>query len=127
MSYLERLKAHLAGKTPTSPTDKTDKSPSVSLVSNQGEGISTARPPSVSFVGSQGGRSWRGDADGCTVIDIAAHLTRAQRIADQNNIEAARQGHTDRWCRCGDYASRAWPIKGREIWLCPKCEKERRQ
>ncbi|MGO9391213.1 hypothetical protein [Rhodoblastus sp.] len=58
------------------------------------------------------------------VIDIAEHLGRAQRIADRKNADAARRRHTDRWCKCGDYAARAWRIAGVEIWLCPVCEKD---
>lgn len=58
------------------------------------------------------------------IIDIADHLARAQRIADRKNAEAARRRHTDRWCRCGDYASGAWRVAGREIWRCEACETE---
>jgi hypothetical protein len=59
---------------------------------------------------------------GATIIDIAAHLDRAQRIADAKNNEAAMRGETDRFCKCGDYANRAWRIAGREVWRCERCE-----
>lgn len=46
----------------------------------------------------------------------------AQREADRMNISSARQGTTDRWCRCGCLARLAWPEGGRrEVWRCDDC------
>jgi hypothetical protein len=57
-----------------------------------------------------------------TVINIAAHFAKAQRLADAKNTEAAWQRHTDKFCRCGRLAPHAWLISGREIWRCTDCE-----
>ncbi len=45
-----------------------------------------------------------------------------QREADRRNAVAARQGITDRFCRCGHLATFAWPDDaGRDVWRCVEC------
>jgi hypothetical protein len=54
-----------------------------------------------------------------TPIYDPAHL---QREADRRNATAARQGITDRFCRCGHRAQFAWPgDNGRDLWICDEC------
>jgi hypothetical protein len=54
-----------------------------------------------------------------TPIYDPAHL---QREADRRNATAARQGKTDRFCRCGHLATFAWPGDyGRDVWMCGEC------
>jgi hypothetical protein len=106
MSYLARLKA-LIGENPL-----------------PGELTELTKAPSVSSVSNQSGPFCRNESDhGATVIDITAHLAKAQRIADGKNREAARRGETDRFCRCGDLAEHAWRTGGHEIWACDRCKR----
>jgi len=45
-----------------------------------------------------------------------------QREADRRNAEAAHNGSTERWCRCGNTAGLAWPVGNRrEVWMCERC------
>ena len=54
--------------------------------------------------------------------DRTASLAEPQVEADKRNTKAKRQGSTFRYCRCGDYAECAWPLKGRrEVWRCFQC------
>lgn len=47
---------------------------------------------------------------------------RLQREADRRNAAAARDGITDRFCRCGHLAEFAWlDDDGRDVWICGKC------
>ncbi len=62
--------------------------------------------------------------ESAVVIDLSAHLSRAQRIADRKNAETVQRRNTDRFCRCGNLAGRAWHVAGREIWRCDACDKE---
>jgi hypothetical protein len=47
----------------------------------------------------------------------------AQRQADASRVnkEAEDAGLTSRWCGCGQIASTAWRVAGREIWRCDDC------
>ncbi len=56
MSYLDQLEKIGFENRPPLPTAKTDKSPSVSNVSDQGRQFSESAPPSVSNVSNQGGQ-----------------------------------------------------------------------
>lgn len=45
-----------------------------------------------------------------------------QREADRRNANAARDGITDRCCRCGHLAEFAWlGDDGRDVWICGEC------
>lgn len=92
-------------------TDETDKT-------QQRDVSSVLSVPTLSV-----SEKFSGD-ESAVVIDLSAHLTRAQRIADRKNAEAAQRRHTDRWCRCGNLASLAWRVAGRKIWRCEGCETE---
>lgn len=47
---------------------------------------------------------------------------RLQREADSRNAAAARDGITDRFCRCGHLAEFAWlGDDGRDVWICGEC------
>jgi hypothetical protein len=45
-----------------------------------------------------------------------------QAGTDRRNAAAAREGITDRFCRCGHLATFAWPgDDGRDVWMCGEC------
>jgi hypothetical protein len=45
-----------------------------------------------------------------------------QREADRRNLQALREGKTDRYCTCGRLARLAWPEGNRrEVWRCDDC------
>ncbi len=46
----------------------------------------------------------------------------AQRDADRRNLNALREGRTDRYCACGRLARLAWPEANRRaVWRCDDC------
>lgn len=55
-------------------------------------------------------------------VTAAYDPERLQRDADRQNARAAREGLTDRFCRCGHLAEFAWlDDDGRDVWICGKC------
>jgi hypothetical protein len=53
---------------------------------------------------------------------VAYNPERLRREADRRNATAARNGITDRFCRCGHLAEFAWlDDAGRDVWRCVEC------
>jgi hypothetical protein len=59
---------------------------------------------------------------GGTKTTAAFSPAAAQRDADRRNLNALREGRTDRYCACGRLARLAWPEGNRrEVWRCDDC------
>jgi hypothetical protein len=70
-----------------------------------------SKPPFEGFGGSRGKH-----------ISPKFEPSRLQREADSKNVQAQREGVTDRWCACGLRATFAWrDVHGRETWRCLEC------
>ena len=124
-------------QTVISPTDETDKTPSLrvsSVLSVRGigesenslnvEAIEAGKVSSVLSVRQRSDsekispRAETANRKSAVVYDPA----RLQREADRRNAEAARSHSTDRFCRCGHLATFAWSDDaGRNVWICAEC------
>jgi hypothetical protein len=60
------------------------------------------------------------------VAELSRPLFDAERLqaeADMKNARAARDGYTDRFCKCGHMAEAEWIIDGRPILRCDECRR----
>jgi hypothetical protein len=106
--YLDRLRALDAKKPLPNHVSKVAKDPFDTFDTSQGKRFSEISRVTASAAPPQA----------LSAYDPAA----LQREADKRNLNALREGITDRWCRCGVLAELAWPIDGRrEVWMCPGC------
>jgi hypothetical protein len=74
--------------------------------------------------GGTAGTSGTAGTNGTSGTETAPMFSPAamQREADRRNLQALRNGVTDRWCACGRLARLAWPDGNRrEVWRCDDC------
>jgi hypothetical protein len=120
--YLARLRALAPQKRLPQELTQLTQAPSVSSVSDRSRHISPAGPPCVSSVSGSGSHT-----SACAIEDhdqpkVAFSIVALQRDADRRNLQALREGRTDRFCSCGRLARLAWPEGNRrEVWRCDDC------
>lgn len=120
--YLARLRALAPQKRLPKELTELTQAPSVSSVSDQGRHVSPNGPTSVSSVSASGSHFSAPQAGERYLPEVAFSIEALQRDADRRNLEALRQGRTDRFCACGRLARLAWPeANRREVWRCDDC------
>lgn len=118
--YLDRLHALESGKNAYIGNPQNPQKPFEPFEGRQEGRFSGPRHPFEPFEGGEGGANSTLGANGSSpaLYDPA----RLQREADRRNSSAAREGLTDRYCRCGHLATFAWPGNdGRDVWICAEC------
>jgi hypothetical protein len=121
-NYLARLRALAPEKRLPHELPELPKAPSGSFGGSHNRHIPPARPTSGGF-----GSSLSNHVSPATTVErnlptVAFSVERLQREADRRNLQALREGGTDRFCACGRLARMAWPEGNRrEVWRCDDC------
>jgi hypothetical protein len=120
--YLARLRALAPEKRLPHELPELPKDPSGSFGGSNNRHVPPAWPTSGGF-----GSSLSSHVSPATFVKrdlptVAFSSERLQREADRRNLEALREGRTDRFCSCGRLARLAWPDGNRrEVWRCDDC------
>jgi hypothetical protein len=120
--YLARLRALAPQKRLPQELTQLTQAPSVSSVSDRRTHIPPNAPTSVSFVSGSGRRISAWAIKDHDLPEVVFSIEALQREADRRNLQALREGRTDRFCSCGRLARLAWPEGNRrEVWRCDDC------
>jgi hypothetical protein len=121
-NYLARLRAlNPEKRRPRELTELTEGA-CVSSVSDQGRHVPPAERTSVSSVSASGSHLSPFEKGESHPPRVAYSRDVLQRDADRRNLNALREGRTDRYCACGRLARLAWPEGNRrEVWRCDDC------